>query len=60
MTTLSQPHRQAPLFALWHWAKKNLFSSIPNSLLTLLCFWLLWHISSTAIELDAATGELGR
>lgn len=46
MTTLSQPqpHRQAPLFALWHWAKKNLFSSIPNSLLTLLCFWLLWHI----------------
>ncbi|MBG6240599.1 MAG: amino acid ABC transporter permease [Candidatus Symbiopectobacterium sp. Dall1.0] len=46
MTTLSQPqpHRQAPLFALWHWARKNLFSSIPNSLLTLLCFWLLWHI----------------
>ncbi|WP_440866658.1 amino acid ABC transporter permease [Symbiopectobacterium purcellii] len=44
MTTLSQPHRQAPLFALWHWAKKNLFSSVPNGLLTLFCFWLLWNI----------------
>ena len=46
MTTLSQPqqHRQAPLFALWHWAKKNLFSSVPNSVLTLFCFWLLWNI----------------
>lgn len=56
MTTLSQPHRQAPLFALWHWAKKNLFSSIPNSLMTLLC---VAH-SAAAIELDAASGELGR
>ena len=25
------------------WAKNNLFSSVPNALLTLLCAWLLWE-----------------
>lgn len=25
------------------WAKQNLFSSIPNTLLTLLCIWVLWE-----------------
>lgn len=34
--------RQAPLFRAIHWARRNLFSSITNSLLTLFCLWLLW------------------
>lgn len=25
------------------WSKKNLFSSVPNTLLTLLCVWILWE-----------------
>ena len=25
------------------WSKKNLFSSVPNTLLTLLCAWVLWE-----------------
>jgi general L-amino acid transport system permease protein len=24
------------------WARENLFSSVPNTILTLVCFWLLW------------------
>jgi general L-amino acid transport system permease protein len=31
-----------PLMAV-DWARKNLFSSIPNTILTLLCAWLLWE-----------------
>ncbi len=31
-----------PLMALG-WARKNLFSTIPNTILTLLCVWLLWE-----------------
>ena len=26
------------------WARKNLFSSWSNSLLTLFCFWLMWEL----------------
>ncbi|MFC3394051.1 amino acid ABC transporter permease [Brenneria rubrifaciens] len=42
--TMIQPiqTRQAPLFRAIHWARRNLFSSITNSLLTLFCLWLLW------------------
>ncbi|MDX5629424.1 MULTISPECIES: amino acid ABC transporter permease [unclassified Brenneria] len=39
------PHtqnRQASLFRAIDWARRNLFSSITNSLLTLLSLWLLW------------------
>ncbi|MDC9820524.1 amino acid ABC transporter permease [Pectobacterium polonicum] len=34
--------RQSPLFRTIQWARRNLFSSISNSLLTLFCLWLLW------------------
>lgn len=34
--------RQSSLFRAMHWARRNLFSSISNSLLTLFCLWLLW------------------
>ncbi|MCQ8233189.1 amino acid ABC transporter permease [Pectobacterium carotovorum] len=34
--------RQSPLFKAMLWARRNLFSSISNSLLTLFCLWLLW------------------
>lgn len=34
--------RQSPLFKAMQWARRNLFSSISNSLLTLFCLWLLW------------------
>ncbi|WP_170116031.1 amino acid ABC transporter permease [Brenneria roseae] len=42
--TMIQPiqNRQAPLFRAIHWARQNLFSNVTNSLLTLLCLWLLW------------------
>ncbi|WP_409160296.1 amino acid ABC transporter permease [Pectobacterium sp. B2J-2] len=32
----------SPLFRAIQWARRNLFSSISNSLLTLFCLWLLW------------------
>ena len=32
------------------WAKKNLFSSIPNTLLTLLCVWILWETVPPLID----------
>lgn len=34
--------RQSSLFRAMQWARRNLFSSISNSLLTLFCLWLLW------------------
>ncbi|KFF70727.1 amino acid ABC transporter permease [Pectobacterium brasiliense] len=34
--------RQSSLFKAMQWARRNLFSSISNSLLTLFCLWLLW------------------
>ncbi|MCL6361200.1 amino acid ABC transporter permease [Pectobacterium polaris] len=34
--------RQSPMFKAMQWARRNLFSSIGNSLLTLFCLWLLW------------------
>lgn len=34
--------RQSPLFKAMQWVRRNLFSSISNSLLTLFCLWLLW------------------
>jgi general L-amino acid transport system permease protein len=40
------PERAAPpgLHTLIvHWARKNLFSSVPNTLLTVLCAWILWQ-----------------
>ncbi|MEQ9915305.1 amino acid ABC transporter permease [Pectobacterium aroidearum] len=34
--------RQSSLFRAMQWARRNLFSNISNSLLTLFCLWLLW------------------
>ncbi|ATA25688.1 amino acid ABC transporter permease [Brenneria goodwinii] len=43
MTMISPTqNRQASLFKAVYWARRNLFSNITNSLLTLLCLWLLW------------------
>ncbi|MGI8470594.1 amino acid ABC transporter permease [Pectobacterium brasiliense] len=36
--------RQSSLFKAMQWARRNLFSSISNSLLTLFCLWLLWVV----------------
>ncbi|WP_420907282.1 amino acid ABC transporter permease [Yersinia bercovieri] len=33
-----------PLSRMAFWARKNLFSSWSNSLLTLLCLWLMWQL----------------
>lgn len=33
-----------PLSRIVFWARKNLFSSWTNSLLTLLCLWLMWQL----------------
>ena len=33
-----------PLSRMVFWARKNLFSSWTNSLLTLLCLWLMWQL----------------
>ncbi|WP_390898845.1 amino acid ABC transporter permease [Yersinia bercovieri] len=33
-----------PLSRMVFWARKNLFSSWSNSLLTLLCLWLMWQL----------------
>ncbi|MDN0124554.1 amino acid ABC transporter permease [Yersinia aleksiciae] len=33
-----------PLSRMGFWARKNLFSSWSNSLLTLLCLWLMWQL----------------
>ncbi len=38
-----------PLMAV-DWARKNLFSSIPNTLLTLICVWLLWETIPPLID----------
>ncbi|CAA7611547.1 amino-acid transporter subunit; membrane component of ABC superfamily [Magnetospirillum sp. LM-5] len=40
------PERAPPAsqLRLLGWAKKNLFGSLPNTILTLLAFWLLWEI----------------
>lgn len=32
------------------WARKNLFSSVPNTILTLLCAWLLWATVLPALD----------
>ncbi len=32
------------------WARKNLFSSVPNTILTLLCAWLLWETVLPALD----------
>jgi general L-amino acid transport system permease protein len=38
------PSPSVPLRAvIADWARKNLFNSVPNAILTLLCAWLLWE-----------------
>jgi general L-amino acid transport system permease protein len=32
------------------WARRNLFSGIPNALLTLLCLWVLWEVVRPLID----------
>jgi general L-amino acid transport system permease protein len=32
------------------WARQHLFSSVPNTVLTLLCFWLLWETLPPLID----------
>ncbi|MFM1116956.1 amino acid ABC transporter permease [Yersinia enterocolitica] len=48
MTLTREPPRTVrpgnPLSRMVFWAKKNLFSSWTNSLLTLLCLWLMWQL----------------
>ncbi|MFP1879034.1 amino acid ABC transporter permease [Lonsdalea quercina] len=39
---LHTPNRPMPVSSAIAWARRNLFSSIPNSLLTILCLWLMW------------------
>jgi len=38
-----KPHRRSVLWVLGAWARKNLFSGVLNTLLTLFCLWLLWE-----------------
>ncbi len=38
-------------FWFWFWARKNLFSSWFNTLLTLFCLWLMWQVIPPALEL---------
>ncbi|WP_186380205.1 amino acid ABC transporter permease [Yersinia mollaretii] len=48
MTLTREPPRTVrpgnPLSRMVFWARKNLFSSWSNSLLTLLCLWLMWQL----------------
>ena len=57
---LSHPSRQRsnPASRCLLWVRKNLFSSWSNSLLTLLCVWLIW--SPATVELGILSGQLGR
>ncbi|PLR38274.1 amino acid ABC transporter permease [Chimaeribacter coloradensis] len=53
--TLPPPSRSAappsgPVGRAVRWARRNLFSSVFNSLLTLLCLWLLWLIIPPLLE----------
>ena len=34
----------------WFWARKNLFSSWFNTLLTLFCIWVIWHVIPPALN----------
>ncbi|WP_187487519.1 amino acid ABC transporter permease [Duffyella gerundensis] len=34
----------------WRWARKNLFSSWGNSLLTLFCLWIMWTVIPPALN----------
>jgi general L-amino acid transport system permease protein len=46
MTQTSLPLPPQILLSPWQWAKKNLFSSWFNSLLTVICSWLLYQFGS--------------
>ncbi len=39
-----------PVSKAWVWARKNLFSSWFNTLLTLLCFWIIWSVIPPALN----------
>ncbi|PXV72419.1 MULTISPECIES: amino acid ABC transporter permease [unclassified Pantoea] len=44
------PVASSPLSRGWLWARKNLFSGWFNTLLTLLCIWLIWHLIPPALN----------
>lgn len=46
LTTLRPPTGIGPLA----WAKKNLFSTIPNTVLTLLGVWITWKLASAIVD----------
>lgn len=51
VTTDQQPHVSTSFSArVWRWARNNLFSSWSNSLLTLLCLWIMWSIIPPALN----------
>lgn len=39
-----------PASKAWAWARKNLFSSWTNALLTLLCLWIIWSVIPPALN----------
>lgn len=41
------------------WARKNLFSSWSNSLLTIVCLWLMWELIPPLLNWAFLQGELG-
>jgi general L-amino acid transport system permease protein len=46
----ASPAATTPLSRAWVWARKNLFSSWFNTLLTLFCLWLMWEVIPPALE----------
>jgi len=46
----TSPVATSPLRRAWGWARKNLFSSWFNTLLTLFCLWLMWQVIPPALE----------
>lgn len=44
------PVASSPLIRMLHWVRKNLFSSWGNSLLTLVCLWIIWSVIPPALN----------
>ena len=44
------PVPTTPVSRAWLWARKNLFSSWFNTLLTLFCIWVIWHVIPPALN----------
>lgn len=46
----TSPAPSNPLGKAWLWARKNLFSSWLNTLLTLFSFWIIWSVIPPALD----------